>query len=174
MWVHLKAVLENERSVQLLVTLANACICVGHLPKHFKDSVSVIILKPEKPTYSTPKSFRPIVLLNTIGKLIEKMISNCLQFDMINYDLVHPNQVSGVHQRSTEDAGLFLTHLVCTGWAKGKKTSELAFYIAQFFSSLDHAMLLAILCKQGFSSIVVRFFASYLVDQFTSYLWGLF
>jgi len=95
-WVHLKAVLENEKSVQLLVTLADACIRVGHWPKQFKDSVSVIIPKPGKPTYSTPKSFRPIVLLNTVGKLVEKMISNRLQFDMIKYDLVHPNQVGGV------------------------------------------------------------------------------
>ena len=121
-----------------------------------------------------PKSFRPIVLLNTVGKLIEKMISNRLQFDMIKYDLVHPNQVGGVHQRSTEDARLFLTHLVRTGWAKGKKTSVLAFDMAQFFPSLNHAMLLAILRKQGFSSFVGRFFASYLVDRFTSYLWGSF
>jgi len=37
MWVHLKAVLENEKLVQLLVTLADACIRVGHWPKHFKD-----------------------------------------------------------------------------------------------------------------------------------------
>jgi len=93
---------------------------------------------------------------------------------MIKYDLVHPNQVSGVRQCSTEDAGLFLTHLVRTGWAKGKKTSVLAFDIAQFFPLLNHATLLAILCKQGFSSFVGRFFASYLVDRFTSYLWGSF
>jgi len=114
------------------------------------------------------------VLLNTMGKLIKKMISNRLQFDMIKFDLVHPNQVSGVHQCSTEDAGLFLTHLVRTGWAKGKKTSVVAFDIAQFFPSLNHAMLLAILRKQGFSSVVTKFFASYLVDRFTAYMWGSF
>jgi len=63
-----------------------------------------------KPTYSTPKSFRPIVLLNTVGKLIEKMISNCLQFDMIKYDLVHPNQVGGVRQ--CEGSGYPMTSLL--------------------------------------------------------------
>ena len=35
----------------------------------------MIIPKPGKPTYDTPKAFRPIVLLNTLGKLIEKMIA---------------------------------------------------------------------------------------------------
>ncbi|KAF9471145.1 hypothetical protein BDN70DRAFT_939158 [Pholiota conissans] len=44
--------------------------------------------------------------------LFEKMLSNRLQFDMICHDLVHPNQMGGVRQRSTEDAGIFLTHLV--------------------------------------------------------------
>ena len=96
----------------LILRLANACIDVGHWPKHFKDSLSIIIPKPNKPAYSTPKAFRPIVLLNTLGKLLEKLISNRFQFDMIKYDLVDPNQMGGVRQRSTEDAGLFLTHLV--------------------------------------------------------------
>ena len=54
------------------------------------------------------------------------------------------------------------------------ETISNTFDIAQFFPSLNHAMLLAILPKQGFSSFVGRFFASYLVDRFTSYLWGSF
>jgi hypothetical protein len=45
-----------------------------------------------------PKAFRPIVLLNTLGKLVEKMISNRFQFDMIKYDLVDPNQMGGIRQ----------------------------------------------------------------------------
>jgi len=68
-WVYLKVVLENHKAIQILLDLANACIRVEHWPKHFKESISVIIPKPGKPSYSTPKSFRPIVLLNTIGKL---------------------------------------------------------------------------------------------------------
>ncbi len=124
---------------------------------HFKDSVSVVIPKPGKPSYSTPKAFRPIVLLNTLGKLIEKMIANRCQFDMIDLDLVHPNQFGGVmRQRSTEDAGAYLTHLVRAGWARGLKTSVIAFDIAQFFPSLNHEFLLTAMRKQGFSPGVIR------------------
>jgi hypothetical protein len=97
----------------------------------------VIIPKPNKPSYSTPKAFRPIVLLNTLGKLVEKMISNRFQFDMISFVLVDPNQMGGVCQRSTKDAGIFLMHLVCTGWAKKLETSVVAFDIAQFFPSIN-------------------------------------
>ncbi len=134
----------------------------------------MVIPKPGKPSYSTPKAFRPIVLLNTLGKLIEKMIANRCQFDMIDLDLVHPNQFGGVRQRSTEDAGAYLTHLVRAGWARGLKTSVIAFDIAQFFPSLNHEFLLAAMRKQGFSPGVIWFFESYLVRRFTSYCWNNF
>jgi len=51
------------------------------------------------------------------------MIARRLQFDAIKHSVLHPNQLGGIAQRSTEDAGLFLTHLVRSGWAKGLKTS---------------------------------------------------
>ena len=173
-WRHLKSILSRPDCVKVVLKLANACIDVGYWPKHFKDSLSIIIPKPNKPSYSTPKAFRPIVLLNTLGKLVEKMISNRFQFDMIKYDLVDPNQMGGVRQRSTEDAGLFLTHLVCSGWAKGLQTSVVAFDIAQFFPSINHRFLLAVLRKQGFHPKVAAFFASYLVNRHTSYVWNNF
>ena len=149
-WTHLKYFFSVPECDKVILELANACITTGHWPKRFKDLLLVIIPKPNKPSYSAPKAFRPIVLLNTLGKLIEKMISNWFQFDMIKFDLVDPNQMGGVRQCSTEDAGLFLTHLVQTGWAAGLKTSVLAFDIAQFFPSINHQFLLAVLCKQGF------------------------
>ncbi|KAJ3503714.1 hypothetical protein NMY22_g18152 [Coprinellus aureogranulatus] len=80
-WRHLKAVLSVPDCTVLILHLANACVDVGHWPKHFKDSLSVIIPKLNKPAYSSPKVFRPIVLLNTLGKLLEKLISNRFQFD---------------------------------------------------------------------------------------------
>jgi len=173
-WSHLKMVLSDVKASVVVLTLADACLRVGYWPRHFKESVSVIIPKPGKPSYSTPKSFRPIVLLNTLGKLIEKMISTRLQFDGVKFGLFHPNQFGGIRQRSTEDAGLFLTHLVRTGWAQGLRTSVVAFDIAQFFPSLNHDMLMAILSRQGFSGNVRKFFASYLVGRETKYLWNSF
>ena len=62
--------------------------------KYCKESVSVIIPKPGKPSYSVPKAFRPIALLNTLGKLIEKMLSNRIQHDMIAYNIVQQIQTS--------------------------------------------------------------------------------
>ncbi|RXW16893.1 hypothetical protein EST38_g8968 [Candolleomyces aberdarensis] len=171
-WRHLKQVLALPECADIIIALANGCIESGHWPKHFKESTLVIIPKPNKPSYSTPKAFRPIVLLNTLGKLIEKRISNRFQHNMIKYDLVDTNQKGEVRWCSTKDAGLFLTHLVCAGWANGLQTSVIAFDVAQFFPSINHQFLLAVLKKQGFHSKVTKFFGSYLVDRFTSYAWN--
>jgi hypothetical protein len=78
MWTHLKRILPDSIVSGKILSLADACLWVGYWPTHFKESVSVIIPKLGKPSYSTPKSFWPIVLLNTLGKLIEKMISTWL------------------------------------------------------------------------------------------------
>ena len=49
------------------------------------------MVKSGKPAYDTPKAFRPIVLLNTLGKLIEKMIARRLQFDAVKYSIFYSN-----------------------------------------------------------------------------------
>jgi hypothetical protein len=131
----------------------------------------VVIPKPGKPSYNTPKSFRPIVLLNTMGKLLEKMLANRLQFEAAEHSVLHPNQFGGVRQNSTEDAGCFLSHVVRAGWHAGLKTSVVAFDLAQFFPSINHELILSILEKQGFAPEIVAFFRSYLVGRHTQYAW---
>ncbi|CAA7271388.1 unnamed protein product [Cyclocybe aegerita] len=67
-WVHLKELLKDKHVLALFIVLANACLRVGHWPRIFKESLSVIVPKPNKPSYSVPKAFRPIVLLITFGR----------------------------------------------------------------------------------------------------------
>ena len=111
-WTHLRCLTTDKTISSMLLWIADACINVGIWPDEFKESITVVIPKPGKPAYDIPKAFRPIVLLNTMGKLIEKMIANRLQFDAAKNGILHPCQFGGVRQNSTEDAGVYLTHLV--------------------------------------------------------------
>jgi len=79
-----------------------------------------------------------------------------------------------VVQWSTEDASVFLTHLVQAGWAKSLKTSIIAFDITQFFPFLNHSMLTSILRHFGFANCIVDFFSDYLVGKSTQYSWNSF
>jgi len=77
-------------------------------------------------------------LLNTLGKLIEKVIGERIQFHVIANDFIHPSQLGGLKFKSTIDVGVALTHIIWSGWTKNFLTSTLAFDISQFFLSLDH------------------------------------
>jgi len=107
-----------------------------------------------------------------LGKLIEKVIMERLQFIVTNNNFIHPSQLGGLKFKSTLDAGVTLTHIIRLGWAKNKSTSMLTFDIAQFFLSLNHHILTIILEKAGLDPKVTSFFADYLVNRKTNYNWN--
>ena len=130
MWQHLKTILKQDVCLSHIINIADVCIDLGHWPSHFKHFSTVIIPKPNKPTYDHPKSFHPIVLLNTIGKLIKKVIAERLQFHIVRNNFIHPSQLGSLKFKSTTDAGITLTHIIRSGWFKNKTMSILAFDIA--------------------------------------------
>jgi len=97
------------------MAIANACIELGHWPSHFKIFLTIIIPKPNKASYDLPKLFRSIVLLNTLGKLIEKVVSNRMQFHVIANNFIHQSQLGGLKFKSTTNAGIMLTHFIHMG-----------------------------------------------------------
>ena len=80
LWRHLKLIFKDNKCLENIINIANTYINLGHWLSHLKVFSSIIIPKLNKVTYNSPKSFCPIILLNTLGKLIEKVIGRCLQF----------------------------------------------------------------------------------------------
>ena len=128
-WSHLKIVLKDKECLNNIISIANAYIELGFWPSHFKRSTTVVIPKLNKKIYDSSKSFRPIVLLNTLGKLIEKVISERLQFTTVANDFIHLSQLGGLKFKSTLDVGIALMHIIRMGWVKTLSTSTLAFDI---------------------------------------------
>jgi len=127
--------------------------------------MSIIIPKSNKELYDSPKSFKLIILLNTIGKLIKKVIGDRLQFHLISNNFIYSSQLGSLKQRSMSNVSVTLTHFIYSGWVKYKMTSTLAFDIAQLFSSLNHCLLSLILRKAGFNPKIECFFSNYLVGK---------
>ena len=78
-------------------------------------SMSIIIPKSNKASYNTPKIFRPIILLNILNKLIEKVIGERFQFQDLSKDVINSCQLGRLKQQSIVDANIVLTHLICAG-----------------------------------------------------------
>ena len=105
-WHHLKSIIN-------IINIANSCFELEHWPNYFKYSSTIIIPKPNKMLHDQLKAFRPIVLLNTLGKFIKKVIAERLQFTVASNDFIHPSQLGGLKFKSTIDASVVLTHIIC-------------------------------------------------------------
>ena len=117
----------------------------------------VVIPKPNKSSYDSPKSFRPIVLLNTVGKLIKKVIGDRLQFHSVLNNFIHQSQLGRLKFKSMTDTDIALSYIIHLGWVKNLSTNTLVFDIAQFFPSLNHYLLTLILEKQVLTYVLLSF-----------------
>jgi len=109
-----------------------------------------------------------------LGKLIEKVIGERLQFQVAANNFIYLSQLEGLKFKFTIDVGIALTYIIHLGWVKNISTSILAFDIAQFFPSLNHHLLMCILQKAGLDICIVNFFTNYFIDRKTNYLWNNF
>jgi hypothetical protein len=62
-----------------VAAISTACWTLGHYPAQFKHARTVVIRKPGKAAYDLPGAWRPIALLNTIGKLVEALTASRLR-----------------------------------------------------------------------------------------------
>ena len=169
-WKRLKIILKNKICLRNVIIITNTCIKLGHWPSHFKISLTIVISKPNKASYNLPKIFRLIILLNILGKLIKKVISDRIQFHVVANNFIHHSQLSSLKFKSMTDAGITLTHFICMGWVKNILTNILAFNISQFFPFLNYHLLSLILKKAGLDSLVIQFFSSYLINRSMQYV----
>ena len=62
-----------KRNTQLLIPyiqkIAQASLDINYFPAPFKNTITIVLRKPNKPDYTTPNSYRPIALENTVGKV---------------------------------------------------------------------------------------------------------
>ena len=67
-----------QENPQLLLTLFNTCLKRGHFPKQWKRQKLVLIPKSKSKDLKAPSSWRPLCMLDSTGKLYERMILNCV------------------------------------------------------------------------------------------------
>ena len=96
-----------------LVQIATACIRLGYCPTHFKSAVTVVLKKPHK-NYTDAKLYRPISLLNTIGKVIETAVATRIKTILKNTSGLSKTQIKARKNRSTIAALKLLTKQVRT------------------------------------------------------------
>ncbi|KAL0821383.1 hypothetical protein ABMA28_005969 [Loxostege sticticalis] len=92
------------------LALFNRCLLTGYFPKTWKQATVVVLRKPGKDDYKSPKAYRPIGLLPVLGKVLEKMLIARVKWHLI--PRISTRQYGFMPQKSTEDALYTLVHRI--------------------------------------------------------------
>jgi hypothetical protein len=128
--------------IQALETLFNACICAGHNPRHFQASITVVLRKAAPRDFRLPKSYRPIALLNTLGKILESIIALRVSWVLEEHGLLPKGHLGGRKGISVDHAIQLIIDEVLRAWGLGKKVSMLLLDISGAFDNVSHERLL--------------------------------
>jgi hypothetical protein len=90
--------------------LLDRCLREGIHP--WKKATVVVINKPQKPDYSIPKVYRPIALMECVGKLLEKIITKRINANIERFNLLPMTQFGSRPHHSTIDAVATLVHKI--------------------------------------------------------------
>ena len=104
----------SEPAKETLLKLYNLSWKLKICPKEWKSAEIVTIPKPGK-DLSIPTSFRPISLLSTISKLMERLVQARLQDHLERNNKLHPNQAGFRKGRSTNEQILRLSQTLVDG-----------------------------------------------------------
>jgi len=96
----------------LLPSLQDPLLAHGFHPPSLKKALGIVLNKPGKLSYNSPSSFRVMVLLRMLSKILERVGASRLSAPATICSLIHPLQCGSLLGRSTADAALVLQHNV--------------------------------------------------------------
>ena len=137
----------------------------GFHPPSVKKALGIVLDKPGKPSYDSPSSFRVIVLLRTLSKILERVVTSRLSAQAVTCPLNHPLQCRSLPGRSTADAALFLQHYAESFHRLCYKFSTLFLDVKGGFDNVESHSLLSLLRRKGVSPYLVQWVGSFLRDR---------
>lgn len=93
--------LGEELLLPHLKSIFSACVSQSFHPRSFKSANTIVLKKPGKEDYRVPKAYRPIALLDTIGKVLKSIIARRISDLAEALNLLPACQMSARRMRST-------------------------------------------------------------------------
>jgi hypothetical protein len=125
----------------------------------------VFIHKPGKTDWSSPKSYRAISLLSTLGKMAEKAVADHLSLVGEREKWWHNGQCGSRAGRSTIDALAFLKGAVTNNRRVGRHTAVIMTDVAAAFPSTTKARALQMLIENRSHPTIIRWVDQWLTNR---------
>ena len=155
----------HRLKLSLLPSLLDPLLAHGFHPSSLKKALGIVLDKPGKPSYDSPSSFRVIVLLRTLSKILERVVTFRLSAQATICSLIHPVQCGSLPGRSTTDAALVLQHNVESFHRLRYKVSTLFLNVKGGFDNMESPSLLSLLRRKGISPYLIQWVGSFLWDR---------
>lgn len=159
-----------RRFIDYLAYHFTTCLENGYFPLAYKIARTIVLPKPKK-NPALASSYRPIALLEIIGKLLEKIVAIRLTamtkkyHDSMNLLPFHQFAFSG---RSTEDALMYNFDFIYGNWAKGKVVTQVFLDFSNAYSEANNVATLEIMARKGLPDELLHFFSSYMCGMQTT------
>ena len=114
-----------------------------------KQSIGVILPKPNKNDYTQCASFRVIALMQTFLKIAERVVNNRLMDIVYKEGLYCINQMGSLPHRSTINAAVSLQHWIKDAQFAKRKVSSLFLDVKGGFDNVNHQKLISLLSESG-------------------------
>lgn len=150
-----------RKAVVVLTKIYKACLNLKYFPKDWKVATIIPIKKVGKDS-KDPHAYRPISLLNTLGKVLEKLILTRVQkLD----DKIQEYQFGFRKNRSTVLQLASVVDEVIKEKIKKKATAMLALDIEKAYDSVWHKGLVAKLIQQSIPSYLIKIIEQFLANR---------
>lgn len=149
--------------IQLFHYLVNLCIRLHKFPDTWKTAQIIPIFKSED--HTSVSNYRPILILPTFSKLLEKALYNQLIDYLEDNKLLSDSQHGFRLLQSTMSALLLFTEHICMALNKGHVTGAVYIYFRKAFDTVNHNILLNKLISFNLSSFAIDMFSSYLSNR---------
>ena len=157
-----------DKLIPLLTPIINYSVHMGHHPQAWKKSITVSIRKSGKGDYSQPTSYRPIALLNTIGKLAEAIIATRMSYWVETFHLLPRDHMGGRKLSGVEAAlHLLLERIHACFKTENPVASLLMLDVSGAYDNVSHARLLHNLRKRQIPESVIFWIKGFLSDRTT-------
>lgn len=148
----------------LILNIFNACLSLSYFPTAWKTAKVLAFYKPGKPP-KLPTSYRPISLLSTLSKILERVILQRIQNHIDQHSCLPEVQYGFRQGRSTVQQLLNITDSITDSINKRRTTTMVSLDISKAFDRVWHEGLLFKLIKLNFPSYIITIVHSYLLDR---------
>ena len=133
----------------------------------WKAFTTIVLRKPGKPRYDTPKAYRPIALLNTLSKVLTSIVAEQLMYYSEKHQLLPVQHYGGCPARTTTDAMHALTYKIKDAWRKKKVVSVLFLDIEGAFPNVVNNKLLQNMKRRRVPTKLIQFTENLLRNRTT-------